>query len=74
MALRAELRENISQTKYLSAEHYLQHLSIMRLFFLEHQKNALPAGQKHHFSHLCTETVFSQYTSEKLNEDLDQRW
>ncbi len=38
MALRAELRENISQTKYLSAEHYLQHLSIMRLFFLEQQK------------------------------------
>lgn len=38
MALHAELLENIPQTRYLSAERYMQYRSIMRLFFLAHQR------------------------------------
>ena len=36
--LQADLLANISETKYLSAENYTVYRTIMRIFYLEHQK------------------------------------
>ena len=72
MAIHAELLESIPQTRYLSAEHYMQYRSIMRLFFLEHQKMHYQMDKDTILSHLHKEPVFAQYTPEQLNADLDQ--
>ncbi|MDD3335274.1 MAG: TIGR02677 family protein [Eubacteriales bacterium] len=64
--------ESISQTKYLSAENYIQYRAIMRVFFQEHQKMHYQLDKKalmpllHQFSQL------QAYTEETLNSDLDQ--
>lgn len=72
MTFHAELLENIPQTRYLSAEHYIQYRSIMRLFFLEHQKMHYQMDKNTILAHLHEEAIFAQYTSEQLNTDLDQ--
>lgn len=72
MTFHAELLENIPQTRYLSAENYMQYRSIMRLFFLEHQKMHYQMDKNTILAHLHKEAVFAQYTPEQLNADLDQ--
>lgn len=38
MALEARFFESVLQTKYLSAENYVNYRAIMRIFYQEHQK------------------------------------
>lgn len=72
MALHAELLENIPQTRYLSAERYMQYRSIMRLFFLAHQRMHYQMDKNAILSQLREEAIFAQYTPEQLTVDLDQ--
>lgn len=72
MTFHAELLDNIPQTRYLSAEHYIQYRSIMRIFYLEHQQMRYQMDKNMILSHLREEAIFAQYTPEQLNVDLDQ--
>ena len=66
MALHAELLENIPQTRYLSAERYMQYRSIMRLFFLAHQRMHYQMDKNAILSQQRDEAIFAQYTPEQL--------
>lgn len=70
--LQADLLENISETKYLSAEHYTVYRTIMRLFYLEHQKMRYQMDRDGVLALLREQPLFAQYEPEQLTLDLQQ--
>ena len=72
MAFQAALLESISQTKYLSADNYIQYRAIMRIFYLEYQKMHYQLDKETILVQLHEDTIFAQYSPEQLTVDLDQ--
>lgn len=72
MPFQAVLFESISQTRYLSAENYVQYRAIMRIFYLEYQKMHYQLDKETIIAHLREDTAFIQYSAEQLTLDLDQ--
>jgi uncharacterized protein (TIGR02677 family) len=72
MVFQAALLESIPQSKYLSAENYIQYRAIMRIFYLEHQKMHYQLDKENLLSRLHEDPVFTQYSAEQLTLDLDQ--
>lgn len=72
MALEARYLESIPQTKYLSAESYINYRAIMRIFYLEHQKMHYQLDKQAIMGELCQDHLFSEYTDQQLSQDLDQ--
>ena len=70
--LQADLLENISETRYLSADNYMVYRTIMRIFYLEHQKMHYQMDRNTVLSLLREQQLFAQYTPEQLNLDLQQ--
>ena len=70
--LQADLLENISETKYLSAEHYIVYRTIMRIFYLEHQKMRYQMDRDGVLALLREQPLFAQYEPEQLTLDLQQ--
>jgi len=76
MALEARYFESISQTKYLSAENYVNYRAIMRIFYQEHQKMHYQLDKQTIMGELCRDRLFFAYNDQQLSQDLDQliRW
>lgn len=72
MAFQAALLESISQTKYLSADNYIQYRVIMRIFYLEYQKMHYQLDKETILVQLREDAAFAQYSPEQLTVDLDQ--
>lgn len=70
--LQADLLESISETKYLSADNYTVYRTIMRIFYLEHQKMHYQMDRDTVLVLLREQSVFAQYTPEQLTLDLQQ--
>ncbi len=70
--LQADLLESISETKYLSADNYTVYRTIMRIFYLEHQKMHYQMDRDAVLSLLQRQVQFADYTPEKLTLDLQQ--
>lgn len=68
----SDLFENISETKYLSADNYTVYRTIMRIFYLEHQKMHYQMDRDTVLSMLQRQPQFAQYTPERLTLDLQQ--
>ena len=76
MALEARYFESISQTKYLSAENYVNYRAIMRIFYQEHQKMHYQLDKQMIMGELRRDRLFCAYNDQQLSQDLDQliRW
>lgn len=72
VVFQAALLESISQTKYLSADNYIQYRAIMRIFYLEYQKMHYQLDRNTILAQLHEDTAFAQYSPEQLTVDLDQ--
>ncbi len=70
--LQADLLESISETKYLSAEHYTVYRTIMRIFYLEHQKMRYQMDRDGVLALLRAQPLFAQYSPDQLTLDLQQ--
>lgn len=70
--LQADLLESISETRYLSADNYTVYRTIMRIFYLEHQKMHYQMDRDTVLVLLRGQTVFADYTPEQLTLDLQQ--
>lgn len=70
--MQAELLENISETRYLSADNYLAYRTIMRIFYLEHQKMHYQMDRDTVLALLRQQACFTQYSPEQLTLDLQQ--
>lgn len=76
MALDAQYLESVPQTRYLSAENYVNYRAIMRIFYQEHQKMHYQLDKQTIMAELRQDRLFSAYTEQQLSQDLDQliRW
>lgn len=72
MPLNAYLLESISQTRYLSADNYFSYRAIMRLVYQEYQKMRYQLGKEDILSLLREDPHFTDYTDERLTNDLNQ--
>ena len=70
--LQADLLDSVSETKYLSADNYRVYRTIMRIFYLEHQKMHYQMDRDTVLILLREQAVFAQYTPEQLALDLQQ--
>ncbi len=70
--LQADLLEKISEAKYLSEEKYMAYRTIMRIFYLEHQKMHYQMDRDAILIRMREQPVFTQYTPEQLTLDLQQ--
>ena len=70
--LQADLLDSISETKYLSADNYTVYRTIMRIFYLEHQKMHYQMDRDTVLVLLRGQSVFGNYTPEQLTLDLQQ--
>ena len=70
--LQVGLLESISETKYLSADNYTVYRTIMRIFYLEHQKMHYQMDRDAVLSLLQRQIQFTDYSPEKLALDLQQ--
>ena len=70
--LQADLFESISETRYLSADNYTVYRTIMRIFYLEHQKMRYQMDRDAVLSLLQRQAQFAGYPPEKLTLDLQQ--
>ncbi len=70
--LQSELLETISEAKYLSADNYMVYRTIMRLFYLEHQKMHYQLDRDAILSMLQKQTPFAHYAPDQLTLDLQQ--
>jgi len=70
--LQADLLERISETTYLSATNYMVYRTIMRIFYLEHQKMHYQMDRDAVLALLREQTMFAQYTPEQLTLDLQR--
>lgn len=70
--IQVDLFENISETKYLSADNYTVYRTIMRIFYLEYQKMHYQIDRDAVLSLLQRQPQFAQYTPERLTLDLQQ--
>lgn len=67
--LEANLLESISETKYLSADNYTVYRTIMRIFYLEHQKMHYQMDRDAVLVLLREQARFAQYAPEQLRKD-----
>lgn len=74
--LQASLLDSISETRYLSADNYSVYRTIMRIFYLEHQKMHYQMDRDAILVLLREQAAFADYTPEQLTLDLQQlvRW
>ena len=70
--LQADLLENILETKYLSVDNYTAYRTIMRIFYLEHQKMRYQMDRDAVLLLLRQQELFARYTPEQLTHDLQQ--
>ena len=70
--LQANLLEGIPETRYLSADNYRVYRTIMRIFYLEHQKMHYQMDRDAVLILLRGQAVFADYTPEQLTLDLQQ--
>lgn len=70
--LQADLLDSISETKYLSADNYTVYRTIMRIFYLEHQKMHYQMDRDAVLIRLRGQAVFADYSPEQLTLDLQQ--
>lgn len=70
--LQADLLDKISETTYLSADNYIAYRTIMRIFYLEHQKMHYQMDRDAILILLRKQTAFAGYTPEQLTQDLQQ--
>ena len=70
--LQANLLEGIPETRYLSADNYRAYRTIMRIFYLEHQKMHYQMDRDAVLILLRGQAVFADYTPEQLTLDLQQ--
>ena len=70
--LQADLMESNSETRNLSADNYTVYRTIMRIFYLEHQKMHYQMDRDTVLVLLRGQTVFADYTPEQLTLDLQQ--
>ena len=70
--MQADLLENISETKYLSADNYTVYRTVMRIFYLEHQKMHYQMDRDAVLGLLRQQSLFAQYSPEQLAIDLQQ--
>ena len=70
--LNADLLESIVETRYLTADNYIVYRTILRTFYLEHQKMHYQMDRDTVLSLLRKQPIFSQYTPEQLPLDLQQ--
>ena len=68
----ADLLESISETRYLSADNYRVYRTVMRIFYLEHQKMHYQMDRDTVLALLWGQSVFADYTPEQLTLDLQQ--
>lgn len=68
--LQADLLDSISETRYLSADNYTVYRTIMRIFYLEHQKMHYQMDQDSVLILLRGQAVFADYSPEQLTLDL----
>ncbi len=71
--LQADLLERISETIYLSADNYMVYRTIMRIFYLEHQKMHYQMDRDAVLALLRKQPMFAQYTHDQLSLDLQQQ-
>ena len=70
--MQADLLENISETKYLSVDNYTLYRTVMRIFYLEHQKMHYQMDRDAVLGLLRQQSLFAQYSPEQLAIDLQQ--
>ncbi len=70
--LQAGLLESIPETIYLSTGKYMVYRTIMRIFYLEHQKMHYQMDRDAVLVLLREQSMFAQYTPEQLILDLQQ--
>lgn len=70
--LQADLLEKISEANYLCADNYRVYRTIMRIFYLEHQKMHYQMDRDAVLLLLREQDLFAQYTPEQLTLDLQQ--
>ena len=70
--LQANLLDSISETRYLSADNYTVYRTIMRIFYLEHQKMHYQMDRDTVLALLRRQAVFADYPPEQLTLDLQQ--
>ena len=70
--LQADLLEKISEANYLWADNYRVYRTIMRIFYLEHQKMHYQMDRDAVLLLLRGQDVFADYTPEQLTLDLQQ--
>ncbi|WP_294518604.1 TIGR02677 family protein [uncultured Pseudoflavonifractor sp.] len=70
--MQADLLENISETKYLSVDNYTVYRTVMRIFYLEHQKMHYQMDRDAVLGLLRQQSLFAQYSPEQLAIDLQQ--
>ena len=70
--LQADLLEKISEANYLWADNYRVYRTIMRIFYLEHQKMHYQMDRDAVLLLLREQDLFAQYTPEQLTLDLQQ--
>ena len=70
--LQADLLDSIAETRYLSADNYTVYRTIMRIFYLEHQKMHYQMDRDAVLILLRGQAVFADYAPEQLTLDLQQ--
>ena len=70
--LQSELLETISEAKYPSADNHMVCRTIMRLFYLEHQRMHYQLDRDAILSLLQKQTAFAHYAPDQLTLDLQQ--
>lgn len=65
--LQADLLESISETRYLSADNYTVYRTIMRIFYLEHQKMHYQMDRDVVLVLLREQAVFAGYRMPELS-------
>lgn len=68
MELEAQYLESVPQTKYLSAENYVNYRAIMRVFYQEHQKMHYQLDKQTIMGELRQDRLFSAYTDQQLTQ------
>ena len=68
--MHADVLESILETKYLSVDNYTVYRTIMRIFYLEHQKMHYQMDRDAVLVLLRGQAVFADYTPEQLTLDL----
>lgn len=70
--LQADLLEKVLESRYLSADNYMVYRTIMRIFYLEHQKMHYQMDRDTILILLRQQPVFALYTPEQLTVDLQK--